>query len=96
MRFECVTIVLKNITRLRSLALLLLLHTRNNTDGSKLGIFFSMVLYGDTYIALWYIYIYIYILEYAKETYHSEGHSVVGKWSKVQFHSTARHSQTYI
>jgi len=30
-----------------------------------------------------------------EEAYHSEGHSVTRKWSKVQRHSTARHSQTY-
>ena len=38
------------------LALLLLLHTHNNTDGNQLVIFFSIVLYGDAYIyiALWY------------------------------------------
>ena len=31
-----------------------------------------------------------------EETYHSGYHSVVRKWSKVQRHSTAKHSQTYI
>ena len=41
-------------------------------------------------------YIMVYKLEYAGETYHSGGRSVVRKWSKVQFHSTAKHSQTYI
>ena len=32
------------------LALLLLLHTHNNTDGNQLVIFFSIVLHGDAYI----------------------------------------------
>ena len=41
----------KNITCLLLLALLLVLHTRNNTAGNKLVIFFSIALYyGDTYI----------------------------------------------
>ena len=41
----------KNITRLLPLALLLVLRTRNNTDGNKLMIFSSIALYyGDTYI----------------------------------------------
>ena len=41
----------KNITRLLPLALLLVLRTRNNTDGSKLVIFSGIALYyGDTYI----------------------------------------------
>ena len=41
----------KNITRLLSLALLLMLHTRNNTDSNKLVIFSSIALYyGDTCI----------------------------------------------
>ena len=40
----------ENITCLWSLALILLLHTHNNTDGNQLVIFFSIVLYGDTYI----------------------------------------------
>ena len=41
----------KNITRLLPLASLLVLHTRNNTDGNKLVIFSSIALYyGDTYI----------------------------------------------
>ena len=39
----------KNITRLLPLALLLMLHSRNNTDGNKLMIFSSIALcYGDT------------------------------------------------
>ena len=41
----------KNITRLLPLALLLVLRTRNNTDGNKLVIFSGIALYyGDTYI----------------------------------------------
>ena len=41
----------KNITRLLPLALLLVLCTRNNTDGNKLVIFSGIALYyGDTYI----------------------------------------------
>ena len=41
----------KNITHLLPLALLLMLHTRNNTDGYKLVIFSSIALYyGDTCI----------------------------------------------
>ena len=41
----------KNITSLFPLALLLVLHTRNNTDGNKLVIFSGIALYcGDTYI----------------------------------------------
>ena len=41
----------KNITHLLPLALLLVLHTRNNTDGNKLVIFSSIALYyGDNYI----------------------------------------------
>ena len=41
----------KNITCLLPLALLLVLRTRNNTDGSKLVIFSGIALYyGDTYI----------------------------------------------
>jgi len=31
-----------------------------------------------------------------EETYHSGDHSVTRKWSKVQCHSTAKHSQTCI
>ena len=43
----------KNITRLLPLALLLVLRTRNNTDGNKLVIFSGIALcYGDTYILL--------------------------------------------
>ena len=43
----------KNITCLLPLALLLVLHTRNNTDGNKLMIFSGIALYyGDTYIIL--------------------------------------------
>ena len=39
----------KNITRLLPLALLLVLRTRNNTDGNKLVIFSGIALYyGDT------------------------------------------------
>ena len=54
-RFIIITIVPsyteKNITRLLPLALLLMLHTRNNTDGNKLVIFSGIALYyGDTYI----------------------------------------------
>ena len=41
----------KNIMSLLLLALLLVLHTRNNTDGNKLVIFSGIALYyGDTYI----------------------------------------------
>ena len=41
----------KNITRLLLLALLLVLRTRNNTDGNKLVIFSGIALYyGDNYI----------------------------------------------
>ena len=41
----------RNITRLLPLALLLVLHTRNNTDGNKLVIFSGVALYcGDNYI----------------------------------------------
>ena len=41
----------KNITRLLPLALLLVLHTRNNTDGNKLVIFSGIAsYYGDNYI----------------------------------------------
>ena len=41
----------KNITRLLPLALLLVLRTRNNTDGHKLVIFSGIALYyGDNYI----------------------------------------------
>ena len=41
----------KNITRLLPLASLLVLCTRNSTDGNKLRIFSSIALYyGDTYI----------------------------------------------
>ena len=41
----------KNITRLLPLALLLVLRTRNNTDGNKLVIFSRIAwYYGDTYI----------------------------------------------
>ena len=41
----------KNITRLLPLALLLVLRTRNNTDGNKLVIFSGMAwYYGDNYI----------------------------------------------
>ena len=41
----------KNITRSLPLALLLVLHTRNNTDSNKLVIFFGIPLYyGDSYI----------------------------------------------
>ena len=41
----------KNITHLLPLALLLMLHTRNNTDGYKLVIFSGIALYyGDTCI----------------------------------------------
>ena len=41
----------KNITRLLPLALLLVLRTRNNTDGNKFVIFSGIALYyGDTYI----------------------------------------------
>ena len=48
-----ITIVLtytgKNITRLLPLALLLVLHTLNNTDGTKIVIFSAIALYyGDT------------------------------------------------
>ena len=40
----------KDITCLLLLAWLLMLHTRNNTDGNKLVIFFGITLYyGDTY-----------------------------------------------
>ena len=40
-----------NITRLLPLALLLVLHTRNNTDGNKLVIFSGIAsYYGDNYI----------------------------------------------
>ena len=43
----------KNVTRLLPLALLLMLRTRNNTDGNKLVIFSGVALYyGDTYIVL--------------------------------------------
>ena len=43
----------KNVTRLLPLALLLVLHTRSNTDGNKLVIFSSIALYyGDTYILI--------------------------------------------
>ena len=42
----------KNITRLLPLALLVVLRTRNNTDGNKLRIFSSIALYyGDNNIA---------------------------------------------
>ena len=48
-----ITIVQRYITRLLSLALLLVLHTHNNTDNNKLVIFSSIALYyGDTYILL--------------------------------------------
>ena len=41
----------KNITRLLPLALLLVLHTRNQTDSNKLEIFSGIALYyGDNYI----------------------------------------------
>ena len=41
----------KNITRLLPLALLVVVRTRNNTDGNKLVIFSCIALYyGDTYI----------------------------------------------
>ena len=41
----------KNITRLLPLALLLVLRTRNNTDGNKLVIFSGIAsYYGDNYI----------------------------------------------
>ena len=41
----------KNITRLLSLVLLLVLRTHNNTDGNKLMIFSGVALYyGDTYM----------------------------------------------
>ena len=44
----------KNITRFLPLALLLVLHTRNNTDGNKLVIFSGIALYcGDNYIILY-------------------------------------------
>ena len=44
----------KNITHLLPLALLLMLHTHNNTDGNKLVIFSSIASYcGDTYIMLY-------------------------------------------
>ena len=51
-----ITIVLsytrKNITRFLPLALLLVLHTRNNTDGNKLVIFSGVAsYYGDNYKA---------------------------------------------
>ena len=43
----------KNIMSLLLLALLLMLHTRNNTDGNKVVIFSGIALYyGDTYIIL--------------------------------------------
>ena len=43
----------KNITCLLPLALLLVLRTRNSTDGNKLVIFAGKALYyGDTYIVL--------------------------------------------
>ena len=43
----------KNTTRLLSLALLLVLHTHNNTDGNKLVIFSGVALYyGDTCITM--------------------------------------------
>ena len=41
----------ENITRLLPLALLLVLHTRNNTDGNKVVIFSGIAwYYGDNYI----------------------------------------------
>ena len=41
----------KNITRLSPLALLLVLRTRNNTDGNKLMLFSGIALYySDNYI----------------------------------------------
>ena len=43
----------KNITHLLPLALLLVLHTRNNTDGNKLVIFSGIAsYYGDNYMLL--------------------------------------------
>ena len=43
----------KNITCLLPLALLLVLHTRNSTDGNKLVTYFGIALYyGGTYIIL--------------------------------------------
>ena len=42
----------QNITRLLLLALLLVLHTHNHTDGNKLVIFYGITLYyGDSYTA---------------------------------------------
>ena len=53
----------KNTTRLLPLALLLVLRTRNNTDGNKLVIFSSIAsYYGDNYMN--------YIVIYALENYH--------------------------
>ena len=50
----------ENITRLLPLALLLVLHTRNNTDGNKLVIFSGIALYyGDNYILLYTKYCYM-------------------------------------
>ena len=41
----------KDITRLLPLALLLILHTRNDTDGNKVAIISGLALYyGDTYV----------------------------------------------
>ena len=42
----------KIIIRLLPLALLLMLHTRNNTDGNKLVIFSDIYSFGDTCITL--------------------------------------------
>ena len=44
----------KNITSLLRLALLLVLHTRNNTDGNKLVIFSGIALYYGSQV-LYYI-----------------------------------------
>ena len=50
----------KNITHLLPLALLLVLYTRNNTDGNKVMIFSGIALYyGDTYIVYPYTIMYI-------------------------------------
>ena len=61
----------------------------NHEEQIELVMFSGIVVYDGDYIM-------VYKLEYAGETYHSGGRSVVRKWSKVQFHSTAKHSQTYI
>ena len=45
----------KNITRLLPFAMLLMLRTRNNTDGNKLVIFSDIIIalyYGDNYIII--------------------------------------------